>query len=281
MTNHSEEWTTVTKSDKKRLFRQRKRNDGANKTHQWQVDQGSHGVSTEASRMSLDELEKVTAQCQNELVPTKFFLGLQDALRQGPPPTNIVCYGLGNFGLKQSEPSASMWQLACILQLWESWKKEGKDIPMHYFEPFSLPEEVAFLENRSIDVIKENEKGRRLVREPTFFFMPHCPLGLYSNLLYTNRKCLENVLILGNSLTSYANRLEQNCSTRLLRHVQPFWHEIPVETPCNEISSLPGHFERGFNDSAVVYFTGGNDLDLPVALSEELIRMQDDAGEVL
>lgn len=235
--------------------------------------------------MTNDELAKVVARCRRELLSTNFFSQLRDALLKGASPTSIVCYGLGNFGLKQSEPSASMWQLACALQLQDCWKKEGKVIPMYYFEPFILKEEVDFLGHLSIHVISENEKGRRLVKEPTFFFMPHCPLGLYSNLLFTNLSCLENVLLLGNSLTAYANRLEQNHNTKLLRHLQPFWDESPINIPRDEIASLPGHFEQAFNDSAVTYFEGGENLTtLPGGLSEELVvlRMQEDeSGEVV
>ncbi len=282
-TSAVDEWKTVTKSDKKRFARRgnnKKKNGKEEETREaWHLHANSN--DSDGCTLSQNGLERVTSQCQLELESTKFMSQLQDILVQRPPPTSLVCYGIGNFGRKQSTPSASMWQLACVLQLRTFLKEQGNDIPMYYFEPTMTTDEALFLKQLSVYVITENEKGRRIAKEPTLFFMPHCPLALYSNLLFANRKTLKNVMIFGNSLAAYAHRLERNCHTMLLQQVEPFWDECCIELSREDISSFQGHFEQGFNDSAIIYFKDVTDLILPKVLSEELLCEQDESGEVI
>jgi hypothetical protein len=48
-------------------------------------------------------------------------------------------------------------------------------------------------------VMEENDEGKRRVRGPTAFFMPHCPMRLYSNLLWANwGDGLKDLVIIGN-----------------------------------------------------------------------------------
>lgn len=274
-----EEWKTVTRDDKKRRTKHGRRNKRIGRTNP--ETQGWHLYTNSTTKldgstvvtMSQDELQKMTSQCQLELQSTKFFSQLQDILqtRNYCPPKHLVCYGIGNFGRKQTTPSASMWQLACALQLRDSWKQNGMDLDMYYFEPLMTTEEALFLKQLSVHVITENEKGRRIAKEPTFFFMPHCPLALYSNLIFANYKSLENVILFGNSLVAYANRLEKNCHTTLLQVVQPVWDEHRIALHRSETSALPGQFEQGFNDSAIIYFRETKGLLLPENLNESLL----------
>ena len=58
-------------------------------------------------------------------------------------------------------------------------------------------------------IIDQNELGCRSVTSPTLFFMPHCPMGLYHNILLSNwnKSSLGNVYIFGNSFAAYDERL--------------------------------------------------------------------------
>lgn len=279
--SRDEEWRTITKNDKKRIARcRRKESNGANTN--WQTYHGT--VAPDSSPMKSSELETLVSACRLDLLSTKFYAQLQDALLRGPPPSSIVCYGIGNFGRKHSTPSAPLWQLACAMEMREIlWRSQELSMPMYYFEPFMTSEEEAFLSQSSIQIITENERARRIAKNPTLFFMPHCPLGLYANLLFANSDCLENVKIMGNSLHTYADRLEQNKYTALLRHLQPMWDEIQIDLSKTDASSVPGYFEQAFNDSAVISFPGIHSIpEFPRALMDALVEATDDeAGELL
>ena len=183
----------------------------------------------------------------------------------------VVCYGIGNFGEKTSAPTAPQWQLACIIQLVDSMKIFCGDVVVHYYEPFMTELEKEFLESKSIKIIADNEKGKRLAKDPTFFFMPHCPMSLYSNLLFTNCGRLDNVVIFGNSLSDYANRLYKNCHTELLRSLEPQFEEQRMAITKEETVELPGAFEQAFNDSSVIRFGRGCSFDVPPSLREALL----------
>jgi len=275
------EWKTVTKNDKKRIARSGRRKGGANKGG-WQEYHGKDTDSSTESHMSKSELDNIVSQCRLDLQSTKFFAQLQEKMMRRAPPASIVCFGIGNFGRTQSTPSAPLWQLVCALLLREAWKDRGREISIYYYEPFMTPEEEVFLNHSRIQVIAENERGRRVAKEATVFFMPHCPLGLYSNLLFANRHFLHNIVILGNSLTAYANRLEQNEHTALLGHLLPFWEEHLLPLPKDEVSSLPGQFEQAFNDTAIVCFSEINDApELPESVIKGMERAKDEPGELL
>jgi hypothetical protein len=280
MTGDQEDtWKTVTKTDKKRIARGRKKKKAVDKAAEWQIE-GT--AASEKAHMSESELERMVSQCQLEIESSKFLAALEEAALRGPPPSSIVCYGIGNFGVKQTTPSASMWQLVCALQLRTMFQKQGVEVVMYYFEPFMTSEEAVLLEHLSLEVIRENERGRRVVKEPTVFFMPHCPLVLYSNLLFANRDCLQNLVILGNSLFAYAHRLQKSCHTRFLRKLLPFVSETTICIPNEDVKSFSGHFEQAFNDQAVIRFKDTQDLELPQTFVEEMLGEPDEgSGEVL
>ena len=269
------EWKTITKHDKKRIARGPKNKGAVSIAKEWQL-QGH-----EETHMSASELERVISQCQIEMESTKFLAAIEETILRVPPPSGIVCYGIGNFGVTQSTPSASLWQLAFALQLRDIFQKQGLEITMYYFEPFMTSEEAVLLEHLSIKVIRENERGKRVVTERTFFFMPHCPLVLYSNLLFENRDNLHNLVILGNSLLAYANRLQKNCHTLFLQSLQPFWDETTVSIPHEEIRNFSAQFERAFNDQAVICFTDTQHLELTEELLAEMIRESETNDEVV
>jgi len=269
------EWKTITKSDKKRIARGSKKKGAVNIAKEWQLH------DPQETHMSAYELERVISQCQIEMESTKFLAAIEETVLRVSPPSGIVCYGIGNFGVTQSTTSASLWQLALALQLRNIFQKQGLEITMYYFEPFMTSEEAVLLEHLSIKVIRENERGKRVVTDRTFFFMPHCPLVLYCNLLFENRDNLHNLVILGNSLLAYANRLQKNCHTVFLQRLQPFWHETTVSIPHEDVRHLSVQFERAFNDQAVIWFTDTQALELTEELLAEMIRESETHDEIV
>jgi len=58
-------------------------------------------------------------------------------------------------------------------------------------------------------VVDTNEVGKRSVRVPTLFYMIHCPMQLYNNVVWANwGSSLRNVAIVGNSFATYNEVLD-------------------------------------------------------------------------
>ncbi len=76
------------------------------------------------------------------------------------------------------------------------------------FDPVFSPHDHAILPLLGIEIIKENEHGKRIAKQRTLFFMPHCEVDLTENLLATNiaSKTLQNIVIIGNSFAQYQER---------------------------------------------------------------------------
>ena len=55
-----------------------------------------------------------------------------------------------------------------------------------------------------------HKKAKRPVTDQTLFYMPHCPLGLYNNVIASNweRKKLEKIILVGNRLDFYDERYD-------------------------------------------------------------------------
>lgn len=113
---------------------------------------------------------------------------------------DVVAYGVGPFGVS----AVSRYQLAEAMAL-HRWlcamiNAPGSVSAPLLFDPILGPSEVEVAAKLGFDVIPENEQGRHLVSRRTIFFMPHCDLHLYNNLLASNwgRDSLPKLLVLGN-----------------------------------------------------------------------------------
>ncbi|KAF8781424.1 SRR1-like protein [Argiope bruennichi] len=117
---------------------------------------------------------------------------------------DIVCYGLGNF----ASCLAARYQLAFLINL----KKILLPRNICIFDPMFSYEEKRVLKNFGLTVLKENEEGKRTVLNRTIFFMPHCSIVLYNNLLWANwgKDSLSKLIIIGNSLQGYFDGWTEN-----------------------------------------------------------------------
>lgn len=113
-----------------------------------------------------------------------------------PTVSHTVILGLGVL----TSP-VSQHQLALILSL--------STYPIIAFDPVFNELDKAVLEHYGISV-KHVNKGLMRVTEKTLFFMPHCDILLYNNLVYANMSTINNVVLIGNLFCNYDDkRLER------------------------------------------------------------------------
>ena len=188
-------------------------------------------------------------------------------------------------------------------------------VSMVYFEPFLQAIEREVLSKHfHINILNENERGKRCVdrnqqftfdsevpcsdtsipspASTTLFYMPHCPMRLYSNVLWANWKPehLMNgrLIFLGNSFTAYDYRIldsqKRNDESNAIFPVMQWVEETPILVKVSgtntrrksldhnsAISDQP--LEMAFNDCVVANFVFGdhsNDIIWPVRPSEFL-----------
>ncbi len=162
-----------------------------------------------------------TAACER-LGPTTFFrllleqveswsAGRSEPLAGAPlPPLDLVVYGVGGF--ERSLPARL--QLACALALHRSPRFRGG--ALHLFDPVLSAVECAAAAQLGFALLAVNEEGKRRIAAPTVFFMPHCPMRLYSNVLWANwgAAALARLLLVGNSFEAYVDRAALDAAAR-------------------------------------------------------------------
>ena len=246
-----------------------------------------------------DQIQAVLETCLAELRGSRYWESLKQILIQRIPALgSIVCYGIGNFGTKR--PSAPLWQLALAILMREQFcpkeSSQNESVEMYYFEPLMTKEESKVLEHLGIEIIEENERGKRSIQNDddsiTLFFMPHCPMSLYTNLFHTNWDFLQKVLIFGNSLdnyidgghTSITTDLQKQQALKILETLQPLWKVDRLPIHKKDIAELSAYFEQAFNDSSLTSFVTINNstsTDWPERPPLDLSVDYDGEGEVL
>ncbi|XP_020629792.1 SRR1-like protein isoform X2 [Orbicella faveolata] len=171
------------------------------------------------------------------------------------PFTDIVCYGIG----KLTSCPIARYQFAFLLLLKEFLQIAGQ---CFIYEPQFSKDDKSLVGDFGCSLIEHNEEGKRKVDSSTLFFMLHCGKPLYNSVLWANwGPGLSNVVILGNRLTSYQERLP----SRQLRTETPYIYNIlpyMMETP------IPNTFHHSdiFNDSAIHWFPTEMLASVPQAL---------------
>ncbi|CAG8491734.1 5892_t:CDS:2 [Cetraspora pellucida] len=115
-----------------------------------------------------------------------------------PTLVDIVCYGIGSI----ERSNTSQYQFALMLLFKNLFKITGK---IYAYDPILSQIDIEVLTHYNIESIKINERAKRAVTNQTLFYMPHCPLGLYNNLIEANwdRIKLKDIIIVGNRLDFY------------------------------------------------------------------------------
>lgn len=247
-----EEWTVVTCHDKRRVIRSGRRNSLP------------RAIAPTSSKTWSDETRRAVmttiAKCQRDLVYTNFYQSLIKSIFENQTVVDqIICYGIGSLSPK---PTAPMWQLSCALNL----REEVNDIPLLFYDPCTTTCEAKLMtEEFKIQVITENERGKRNVNGLTsLFFMPHCPLLLYANVLWANWEEKSRVILFGNSLPMYQERtMEKSKFPDTLFILLPFVKQTRVDVSKSDIEKTDGNLESAFNDSYLTRIMIDDDTELP------------------
>ena len=175
-----------------------------------------------------------------------------DALSAGGI-SEILCYGLGRFSCQRS----SKYQLALLLSL-----KDRYGSRIHVYDPVFSSKEIELLKRFGFNIIKNNEEGKRVVREDlTLVYMPHCSLHLTNNFLYANwSKNLSRCILLTNSFQAVADNLIKTSTfapVEYILRIQPHVREIALR---NSFAC-----EEAFNDLNIHIFLEGDMNALPTS----------------
>ena len=268
MSTEEEEWKVVTKDDKKRVMRRRGR------SNHRVVEHSSLGQTSLSLSADVDALLEALSRCKALLLQTNFFQNLVPVLKdQATEKTTeaclrthqLVCYGIGNFShTSLSYYSASLWQLACSMCIRDVLSLEFRDVSVVFYDPCSTVFEETFLTAQlHATVLRENEEGNRPAKGvPTLFYMPHCPMNLYENVVWTNWEefCSRTPIVLvGNSLRNHCESLRaintNDCPC--IKTLRPWIQEKRLDDMTTAAkarkSDLPGNFLGAFNDTYLVY----------------------------
>ncbi|CAG8440057.1 10460_t:CDS:2 [Funneliformis mosseae] len=138
------------------------------------------------------------------LLQSVFFQELQEKINNKlfpphrPKLVDIVCYGIGSI----ERSTTSQFQFAFMLILKNLFQITGK---AYVYDPVLTLIDLDILSHYEISIIDINEKAKRKITNQTLFYMPHCPIGLYNNVIASNweKKKLEKIILVGNRLDFY------------------------------------------------------------------------------
>lgn len=190
------------------------------------------------------------------------------------------------------------------------FKSEQDRVPIYYYEPCILPVERDLLQTVfHVFVLESNDYGKLNVHSmrqdnhipgattrtgsgekvsKTLFYMPHCPMRLYCNVLWSHWGCLDSTVIFGNSFHSYDERIlsseRRNDPTNGLLRVIPCTNEMSINLQSNRrgdelyFDDALNYLETAFNDCNIISFTGDERPDRP----DEYFASQDpENGELI
>lgn len=221
----------------------------------------------EVNSLRESRLKQKMQICMKKLEASKFFLDLLNQI-QSPEIIHsfhkvlglesnmqMVIYGIGS--IESYENPRLQLSLALLLKRKFNWIG-GIEV----FDPVLSATESRVLEFLGCSVLSVNEQGRRKVRKPTLFFMPHCEAELYDNLLQENWRVgqLNNMVLFGNSFENYERLVFEfkNSTVASARHilsVRRFTDEFKIETVSDD-------YFGAFHDSSWHFFSPVIELGL-------------------
>ncbi|ORE08964.1 hypothetical protein BCV72DRAFT_74768 [Rhizopus microsporus var. microsporus] len=207
---------------------------------------------------TIDDLEAKLKERREFLENSRFYKELLDIFKEhllSCKFNDIVCYGIGS--MQKSKNAQYQFILALILR--DLLNIPGK---MYIFDPVMTELDKELCAIYKLDIIQENEQGKRAVEQSTLFYMPHCGRGLYSNTLSANwtARQLPLITIIGNRFDMYVgSQLEKD----LIR-------ECPFLIPATDILKMVA-FPKEFDNNQIF-----NDLSIQT-FPKETVRKIDDS----
>jgi SRR1 len=250
-------------------------------------------VSAEVAKLrALQQAISTSAWFQRSLQALDRALQAQQAERS--TVSELVCYGIGSMTSVARSSNNAKYQLAFALCLRDALRAgrsidealEQQQCVTSVYDPVMTSLDDAILIALKITVIDENEQGKRPITviknnssssssssSVTVFWMPHCPMRLYSNVLWSNWGAnLSSIIIIGNSFTSYSDRAfwtAADCDSdsshdNCIRAVMPLCTEQSIAFINNKSTAIAHnaatnerqlpHIEAAFNDTACIWF---------------------------
>ena len=169
-------------------------------------------------------------------------------------PTHMVMYGIGPFSNAINDDASLTHkytpgtQLAVALLLMEHFSCNTAI----YHDPVMTELEVTTLKtlNSNIQILENNNRGVYCIDDllqhkpdDCIMYMPHCPLALYSNVIWSNwsKLLLKRLFIFGNSFESYHFEadISPNASNACFYPLLPFMTELLQHKPDDCIMYMP------------------------------------------
>ncbi|KAJ1668051.1 hypothetical protein IW140_000784 [Coemansia sp. RSA 1813] len=172
-------------------------------------------------------------------------------------PVEIVCYGVGSLSIQVSQ-----WQLALILLI-----NEDLHVPdIMAFDPVTADVDVLTYEHLGVSMIPTNEEARRKAARQTLFYMPHCEIFLYENLLSANWtiESLSRIMLIGNNLQRYQESHDVDMFAQRSPHIKRMLaHIVSTKFPSEKMLKLRQN-PYAFTDTCLQHFEldGTTDVDL-------------------
>jgi SRR1 len=258
------DWIVVGPNNKKRVMRKTGARRLASSSASMSLDQSS--VLAENDPRGKEALHRCVENCNAILLKSDLLKGLYTSVQEWSKLRGrsghirkIVAYGIGNFSKTNPRySSASLWQLSLALCLRNLLSvNEGSSVIIDFYDPCTTIAEATFLlESFKVNVLTMNDRGNHPTGNvSTLFFMPHCPAQLYENVVWSNFFKLSQIIFLGNSLRSLAER-QQESGLLCLRQLLPTLHETPlVKSAADyEEACLLGNFVGAWNDTYVSFY---------------------------
>eukprot|EP00039_Didymoeca_costata_P018896 m.335441 g.335441 ORF g.335441 m.335441 type:complete len:272 (+) comp17593_c0_seq1:99-914(+) len=190
--------------------------------------------------------DQLTQCIQDALRQTNHAAAAQHDDRKWKDNIDFVCFGLGNF----SSSSVGRWQLAMLLTLTDDMTRRDK---CEIYDPCFNALEIKVLQSLGLKLLPTNTLCKHVASSDTVYFMPHCGMDMYHNVLLSNwtMKGLKQVCILGNSFQHYEERTVPSAKARLDSWC--LFKCLPFITQ----KDIPNTFSPDviFNDLALHYFT--------------------------
>ena len=262
-----EGWTTV----KGRSFSGRRRRRGDRPEVKRNVNSAVNGQARDGERLDKGRVSRGLERVQRRMrlfdanKPFAFVVRQICDLLEDTNIEKIISFGLGSIGGLSANPAVQLALLVKIAQIWEP--------KLSAFDPVFTRNDTEILKQLGVARLEDNSEGKHRVGSEkcggddydsfTLFYMPHCDMWLYSNLLWANwsARSLRRIVIIGNSFEGYAQGLRRNKDPEnCVRIIHPYAEETKLRVALRgpekrEHRGDASAVEGAFSDTSIITFS--------------------------